>query len=550
MSKGVTNETLDGINIKWFENIAQDIKSGKLKFSPTRRVMIPKPGKNELRPLSVGNPREKIVQKALTVLLESIWDDKFSKNSYGFRPGKTLKQALYQLYRNGSAYQWVIQGDISKCFDKIPHHIIMRCLETNLTCDKTLQLIRKSLTAGFIEPETGLHIKPSEPQGSVLSPLLANLVLNELDKKVESIKQSFEKGAKRGRNKEYDQITARMQWLRKSHPGSTEFKQLAVKRRSIPSMNMFDPNFKRLIYLRYADDFVILIIGSIDEAKHIKHMVADCLNKKCGLELHKDKTLITATKDGFSFLGAWCKRTNSTGLFKSYYGNPARYRMRMRIEIPMKSILAKLKMNKFIRANSKGVLLAKSRTDLVNLAHYEIITFYNHRLNGIINFYTFASNYSSLWTIIMFLRFSCALTLARKHKLRTMRKAFQKFGKDLTDPETGLGLKVPTELKHDFGGPEIRKIDESLNTSWYAKLTKSSLYKACAICKTTNQVEMHHIRKVKDVRGKIRTGDSTYAQWVGAYRRKQVPLCAYHHDLLHKGNLNYSDMTIIRNFTN
>lgn len=182
----------------------------------------------------------------------------------------------------------------------------MKCVESNISCDKTLQLIRKSLIAGYIDPDSGEHISTAEgtPKGSVLSPLLANIVLNELDTKIEDIKLSFDKGKKRARNKEYDQLTSRIQYLQKSHPGSTEIKELAIKRRSIPSMDPMDPNFKRLMYLRYADDFVILIVGSIDDAYHIKHMIADILTKKCGLELHKDKTTITATKEGFKFLGA------------------------------------------------------------------------------------------------------------------------------------------------------------------------------------------------------------------------------------------------------
>lgn len=182
----------------------------------------------------------------------------------------------------------------------------MKHIESNTTCDKTLQLIKKSLTAGYIDPKTNELIKTTEgtPQGSVLSPLLSNIVLNELDNRIEIIKERFEKGKKRAKNKEYDKLTSRIQTLKKHQPGSPEIKELGVKRRNIPSLDPFDPNFKRMMYLRYADDFVILIAGSMDDANHIKHQVADILDKKCGLELNKDKTVITATKDGFKFLGA------------------------------------------------------------------------------------------------------------------------------------------------------------------------------------------------------------------------------------------------------
>lgn len=552
MSKGITPETLDGINLGWFERIASRIHTGKFKFSPTRRVLIPKPGKTELRPLSVGNPREKIIQKALTVLLEEIWEPKFSENSYGFRPGKSLQQALFQLYRNGSSYQWVIQGDISKCFDKIPHDIIMKRIETVIKCDKTLQLIRKSLTAGYLDPETSKLVRPTEgtPQGSVLSPLLANIVLNELDLSMDKIQNSYEKGKKRSRNKEYDKLTSRIQYLQKSQPGSTDIRTLAMERRNIPSTDLNDPNFKRLMYLRYADDFVILVTGTMDDAKHIKHLVADILLKKCGLELHKDKTAITACREGFLFLGAWCKKISSikAGLMVNEQGNPSKYRMRMRIEIPVENLIKKLTVNKFVTLKVNGMPSATARKDLVNFSHYEIITFYNQRIQGLISFYGFAANLTSLRKIIMFLHLSCALTLTLKYKLRTKRRVFTKFGRLLGDTDTGAQLNIPTTLKvkHSYSGVNSSDPQSNLKQSRYAKLTKSSLDRRCTICQTSKQVEMHHIRKVKDVKGKIRTGNSTYAQWVGAYLRKQIPLCSYHHDLLHKGDLNYSDMTKIR----
>lgn len=555
MSKGSDNIILDGINDKWFVKTAGEIRSGKFDWSPARIVMIPKPGKKELRPLSVASPRDKIVQKALAVVLEAIWEDSFSESSFGFRPNKSLHQALYQIYRNGSNYQWVVQGDISKCFDTIPHDIIYDVLSAKITCDKTLQLIRKFLNIGYIDSETKEHVKTDvgTPQGSVLSPLLSNIVLNELDEYMNKLKGRFEKGKKRAINKQYDALTSKIQNLRKTLPGSPEIIKYARLRRELPSMMYNDPNFKLMMYLRYADDFIVLVAGSSDDAHLIRNWIKDVLNKKCGLQLNVDKTIITATKDGFNFLGARCVKPSAikAGLFTTKSGNPGRYRMRMRVMAPIKDLINKLKVNKFVKIDAQGMPYATARKDLVNFSHYEIITFYNHRIQGLYNFYSFASNLNGLRVIFMFLQFSCVLTLALKLKLRTKKQVFNKFGFTLKDPDTEACLKMPSTLRvrHQFSKSVVSEAENILKVSWFNKLTRSNINKACALCNSTSDVEMHHIRQVKDVKNKIRTGNSTYQQWVGSFYRKQVPLCFYHHDLLHSGDLNYADMTKLRKYT-
>jgi hypothetical protein len=316
---------------------------------------------------------------------------------------------------------------------------------------------------------------------------------------------------------------------------------------------VLDPNFKRMMYLRYADDFVILISGSSNDAHMIRSRVSDYLAKKCGLSLNIDKTLITNTREGFDFLGATCIKPVATmaGLFKTNKGNPGRYRMRMRIMIPMKKVLKNLITNGFAKSDANNLPIPTARKDLVNFEHHEIISFYNHRINGLVNFFSFAHNYNSLRKIVMILQFSCALTLALKLKLRTKKQVFNRFGYLLGDPETGIHLKFPTSfrVKHQYPSSTISRADDILGISWFNKQSKSSLNKSCVICNSTTDVEMHHVRQVKDVKSKIRTGTSTYQQLVGTYLRKQVPLCAYHHDLHHSGDLNYADMTKIRKYT-
>lgn len=138
---------------------------------------------------------------------------------------------------------------------------------------------------------------------------------------------------------------------------------------------------------------------------------------------------------------------NKAGLSRSLSGNPAKYHMRMRIEIPVNDLIKQLTINKFTVTNSKGMPTATARKDLVNFSHSEIINFYNHRIQGLTTFYSFAANLTSLRTILMFLQLSCALTLALKHKLRTKRQTFNKFGRHLEDPETGIKLKITSGIE-------------------------------------------------------------------------------------------------------
>jgi len=153
---------------------------------------------------------------------------------------------------------------------------------------------------------------------------------------------------------------------------------------------------------------------------------------------------------------------------------------------------------------------------------------------------------NELWSIVRFLNYSCALTLARKYKLKSLAKTFKRFGRDLkfiNEKRKEYKIFRPDNLRmlpenERFRVNENTNIDQLLSQSWSNSLTLIQFDEPCAICGTLDNIEIHQMRTVKEVRVKTRT----YTQWVGAFRRKSMFLCKEHHHLLHVGKLTRYDI--------
>ena len=192
-----------------------------------------------------------------------------------------------------------------------------------------------------------------------------------------------------------------------------------------------------------------------------------------------------------------------------------------------------------------GEFFPIGKSNCIPLTHPQIINYFNSRIRGILNYYSCVHNRNELWSIVRFLNYSCALTLARKYKLKSLAKTFKKFGRDLIFVnDDGKKYKIfrPENLRmlpenKRFRVSENTNIDQLLSQSWSNSLTRTQFDEPCAICGTLDNIEIHHIRSVKDVRVKTRT----YAQWVGAFSRKSIPLCKVHHNMLHAGKLTRDD---------
>jgi len=379
-------ETLDGISLNYFTKLSENLLKGKFKFTP---ILIPseKVGK---RPLSI---REKIVQKALALVLEMIFEPTFLENSHGFRPNKGVHSALKQLYLKGGPFRWVINGDISKCFDTIPHDKIMNLLSKRIKCHRTLELIKKSLVNPAIKNKT--VIPSNMGTRNIMSPILSNIVLHEFDVFCNKLKLNFDKGSSRKVNPKYHSLGS----VRYKTKNAILKAENLKKMMNMPAKDTQDPNFRRLIFVRYADDFIVLLISSLTEVYTIRRKIRDFLKNNLGLDV--EKTTINNIKDGCHFLGAYIKqrgsviskvvrKTENTKIIRK------RHIRRLSILAPLDKIILKLIKLGFARKNHLGQLIPKSRRELVNLSHREILSFYNSRIRGLFNFYSFAGNYDYL----------------------------------------------------------------------------------------------------------------------------------------------------------
>lgn len=437
--------------------------------------------------------------------------------------------------------------------------MILKGIKKKVDCPSTLTLIKRILDTGYILNEDIKRVgakfakryKPNigTPQGIILRPLFSNIVLHEFDTYVENeLSKEFHMGSQRKANLTY----------RKLRYAIKKEQNLKIKRKlikeclKVPSKDFHDPGYKRIYYVRYVDDWVILCATSYKDTIIIREKVAVRL-KKLGLTLSLEKTKITQIrKEKIKFLGVnfFIKETTDKYFKPVKLINKISIRQRVPPRIilhaPILDLLIKLKDRKFVKRNNKGEFFPISKSNCIVLTHPQILNFYNDKIRGVLNYYSCVHNRNSLWSIVRYLTYSCALTLARKYKLKTIRKAFSKFGRNLRfvdDNKKEYKIYRPKNLKmlpmnERFDDTKMYEIDKILNKSWSGSLTLSQFDEPCTLCGTLDNIEIHHIRSVKNIRMQNRS----YEQWVGSFYRKSIPLCRVHHMQLHAGNLSKEDV--------
>lgn len=276
----------------------------------------------------------------------------------------------------------------------IPHEVIMNIVSKDIACDRFLSLIRQALKVGYIEKRGRVMMsKIGTPQGSVLSPLLANIVLHELDLYLTKELLGENKGRRIRTKAEYNKIAYTRE--PRNNKSTIEDKAIALEKRISPRMDTKEGGYRRSMYIRYAEDFVILLEGAKSEALNIRDKVKDFLHNNVGLDLNMEKTIVSHMNEGFNFLGAYIKTLKNVDKrmkTKTRNGTAMRGNERARVNMPTENLIAKFNKAGFVRNDAYGKVVAKALTSMVNLDHATIIQFFNSKINGLVNYYTFAAN--------------------------------------------------------------------------------------------------------------------------------------------------------------
>jgi group II intron reverse transcriptase/maturase len=292
MTKGTTQETADGMALDKIRAIIEDLRHERYRWSPARRVYIPKKNGTK-RPLGVQSWSDKLVQEVIRLLLDAYLEPQFSPHSHGFRPERGCHTALREIYQHWVGSVWFIEGDISKCFDALSHEVLLSILRESIKDERFIRLIKGLLKAGYLEEWRWNQTYSGTPQGSIVSPILANLYLDKLDKFVEQILiPEYTKGKRRKPNPSYEKLMHHAHYLARKGR-KVQAQALRKQAQQLPSIDPQESDYRRLRYCRYADDFILGYVGPKEEAEEIKQRLRTFLQEELKLELSEAKTLIT-----------------------------------------------------------------------------------------------------------------------------------------------------------------------------------------------------------------------------------------------------------------
>ena len=552
-TKGSDGRSIDEMSLARIETLIASLKDESYQPHPSRRVHIPKKN-GKTRPLGIPAFEDKLVQEVVRMILEAIYEGHFETTSHGFRPKRSCHTALLHIQKTFSGAKWFIEGDIKGFFDNIDHDVLVGILRERISDDRFIRLIRKFLKAGYVEDWTFHNTYSGMPQGGIVSPILANIYLDKLDKYVKEYIRHFDMGTKRRPGKESNDLANErkrtVRKLKKVKDGTEKaalvarLKAIEQERAAFPSGDEMDGSYRRLKYIRYADDFILGVIGSKEDALRIKEDIKSFLSESLALELSEEKTLITHTGKSAKFLGYEITVTRNNHQRRDVQGRLRRtYGKRVRLNVSMATLRDKLleygAMEIKLR-NGKEIWKPKCRSGLIFNDDLEILDRYNRETVGFCNYYLIANNCVVLHNFRYIMEYSMYKTFAGKYR-STVRKINKKYrlNKLFTVKYEQQGvIKSRTFYKTSFkrrttafnGSCDIEPY--SIADVSRTNLTDRLKAEKCELCGATGKLIMHHVRNLKDQKGK-----ESWKRLMSARKRKTIALCPSCHRLRHLGKV-------------
>jgi group II intron reverse transcriptase/maturase len=536
MTPGSGGETADGMSGGKIDEIIELVRHERYRFPPARRIYIPKKS-GKLRPLGLPDWSGKLVGEVIRLLLEAYYEPSFSDRSHGFRKGRGCHTALREVRDAWTGTVWFIEGDISDCYGSLDHQILVSILAEKIGDQRFLRLMRNMLKAGYLEDWVRHDTLSGVPQGGVVSPILSCIYLDKLDKFVEQeLIPKYTRGASRTLNPEYRETANRLRNARRRGERASS-RELGKRLRGLPSRDPMDPGYRRLKYIRYADDHILGFIGPKAEAEQIKAGLARFLRETLGLELNQDKTLITHARTqparflGYDIIVQHCNTRITRGR-RAANGIVA-------LRVPPDVVKAQCAP---YRQHGKPW----HRPELQNLPDYDIVRIYGAEYRGVVNYYLLAQDVRRLAALRWNAETSMLKTLAAKHKSTVAKMAARHKAKVITGdgPRTCFEASLKREGRKDlvarFGGIILRQdrravIQDPAPVPVHAprkELIQRLLKRRCELCEQSATVAAHQVAGLKQLGGPG-PGQPAWAALMARMRRKTLIVCAACHDYIH-----------------
>ncbi|MDQ2828866.1 MAG: reverse transcriptase domain-containing protein [Chloroflexota bacterium] len=540
MTPGVTGETIEGMSLEKIEAIIGLLRCERYRWTPTKRVYIPRKDGRQ-RPLGLPTWSDKLVQEVTRLLLEAYYEPQFCRHSHGFRPERGCHTALGVVQQYWTATRWFIEGDISRCFDTLDHQVMVGILGEKIHDNRFLRLIANMLKAGYLEEWTYNKTLSGSPQGGVVSPILSNIYLDKLDEYIVTrLMPEYNVGDKRKVAPDYNRLRLRRGYLRKTGR-QAEAEQVRKQMFGLSSVVPDDPEFRRLRYVRYADDFLLGFDGPKEEARAIKERLRTFLRDHLKLELSEEKTLIThAATEKARFLGyELCTQWASDQV----RNGKRTLRGQIGFRVPKDVIEGSVK--KYM-GGGKPV----HRAELMHESDYTIVTKYQSEYRGLVNYYVLAYNIQNFSEVLYVMKTSLLKTLAMKHNASVTATARKyKAMRDTPDGQRSCFRVVVNRgedkppLVADFGGIPLkrqrlaRRLDDAPPHIWTktSDLVSRLVAQRCEMCGQADSLQVHHIRKMANLKTPGRREKPEWMKRMIGLRRKTLVVCHSCHVDIHAG---------------